>query len=234
MLKIVVAYALAVLVVSGASPVAAKDGLMKTAVASGDYRLLGSAEAEHARLLRVSDKAREIARRLDGTGYYSRMSRAYKGYPHLRSKQSASPRHGGPVSTGINSANRQRFRSRLTQIARAYRLDPELLDAVIVVESGYEPSAVSPKGAMGLMQLMPETAVRFAIANPFDAVESMRGGARYLRWLMDRFDGELELVLAAYNAGEGAVERNGNRLPPYHETRAYVAKVLELYQPSRP
>lgn len=226
-MKIVVACAFAVLLVCEAS-----NGLVKTVAASDDSRLLGSVAAEHAGLLRVFDKAREIARRLDGTGYYSRMSRAYKGYPHLRSKQSASPR-GRAVSTGINSANRQRFRSRLTQIARAHRLAPELLDAVIVVESGYEPSAVSPKGAIGLMQLMPETAVRFEIANPFDPDENMRGGARYLRWLMDRFDGELKLVLAAYNAGEGAVERSGNRIPPYDETRAYVARVLEFYQPPR-
>jgi soluble lytic murein transglycosylase-like protein len=232
-MKLVVVCAFALLSAWGLSPLAASDGLVKTVAASDDSRLLGSAQAEHAGLLRVSDKARQIARRLDATGYYSRMSRAYKGYPHLRSKQSASLRRGS-VSTGIDSANRQRFRSRLRQIARAHRLAPELLDAVIRVESGYEPSAVSPKGAMGLMQLMPDTAARFAIANPLDPVENMRGGARYLRWLMDRFDGELELVLAAYNAGEGAVERYGNRIPPYDETRAYVARVLQIYQPERP
>jgi soluble lytic murein transglycosylase-like protein len=116
------------------------------------------------------------------------------------------------------------------QIARDHRLAPELMDAIIVVESAYEPEAVSSKGAMGLMQLMPDTATRFNVANAFDPAENMRGGARYLRWLMDRFDGELELVLAAYNAGEGAVERHGNRIPPYNETQAYVVRVLRLYE----
>ncbi|MGB5737469.1 MAG: lytic transglycosylase domain-containing protein [Thiohalocapsa sp.] len=184
-------------------------------------------------LVRVSEKSREIARRLDGSGYYSRLSRAYKGYPHLRSKAAAPPRVG-TGSAGVNLENQRLFRSRLRQIARAHRLAPELLDAVILVESAYDPGAVSPKGAMGLMQLMPDTAERFEVSDAFDPTDNMRGGARYLRWLMDRFDGELELVLAAYNAGEGAVERHGNRIPPYQETQDYVARVLGLYKRAQP
>lgn len=180
-------------------------------------------------LLEVSDKSREIARRLDRSGYYSRMSRAYKGYPHLRSKQSRQV-EARVASAGINTANRRRYRPRVQEIARGHGLDPVLLDAIIVVESAYEPGAVSPKGAMGLMQLMPATAARFRIEDPFDPVENLRGGARYLQWLLDRFDGDLKLALAAYNAGEAAVENYSNRIPPFPETRAYVARVLELYQ----
>ena len=105
-----------------------------------------------------------------------------------------------------------------------------MIDAVIVVESAYNPNAVSPKGAIGLMQLMPATAKRFDVSDPFNGVANINGGARYLRWLMDRFDNDLKLVLAAYNAGEYAVAVQGQKMPPYEETRAYVARVLDLFR----
>ncbi len=186
--------------------------------------------AERGGLLKVSEKSRAIARRLERTGYYSRMSRAYKGYPHLRSKKSRASGANRRAAVSINQANRRRYRAQIHEIARAHRLHPDLLDAVIMVESAYEPDAVSAKGAMGLMQLMPDTAARFQVSEPFDPAQNLHGGARYLRWLMDKFDGELSLVLAAYNAGEGAVQRYGNRIPPFPETRAYVARVLDLFQ----
>lgn len=208
----------------------AREDLVDAVGLSEAFRRHGIVEGAGggAGFVRVSEKSREIARRLDRSGYYSRLSRAYKGYPHLRSKPAAASRAGAGVA-GVNLENRRLYLARLRQIAREHRLAPELMDAIIVVESAYEPEAVSSKGAMGLMQLMPDTATRFKVANAFDPAENMRGGARYLRWLMDRFDGELELVLAAYNAGEGAVERHGNRVPPYDETQAYVARVLRLY-----
>lgn len=181
-----------------------------------------------ARLIRVSDKAREIADRLEGSGYYRRLSRAYRGYPHLRSKRSRAV--SGAYVAGYDAAARRALRSSLVAIARTEELDPDLLDAVIVVESGYNARAVSEKGAQGLMQLMPATAERFGVADVFDPSANMRGGARYLRWLMGRFDGDLKLVLAAYNAGEGAVAAHSNRIPPYPETQRYVRRVLELYQ----
>ncbi len=113
-------------------------------------------------------------------------------------------------------------------VAETTSLPPRLLHAVIAAESGYDARAVSREGAVGLMQLMPATARRFGVVDAFDPQQNVSGGAAYLKWLLDRFDGDLELTLAAYNAGEGAVARAGNRVPPYAETRAYVPRVLDL------
>jgi soluble lytic murein transglycosylase-like protein len=118
----------------------------------------------------------------------------------------------------------------VAEVARAEDVDEALLHAVITAESGYNPNAVSQKGAAGLMQLMPGTAKRYAVKDSFDPVQNIRGGARYLRDLMRRFDNDMELVLAAYNAGENAVVKYGRRIPPYRETLDYVPKVLRLYQ----
>lgn len=112
-------------------------------------------------------------------------------------------------------------------------LDPKLVRAMIQVESGYNHRARSHKGAMGLMQLMPGTASRYQVGDPYDPDENVRGGTRYLRHLIDRFPGQLELAVAAYNAGPGAVERY-NGIPPYRETRDYVRRVLALYQGGEP
>ena len=113
--------------------------------------------------------------------------------------------------------------------ARQHRIDPALVEAVAFVESRFDERARSPKGALGLMQLMPGTATRFGVSDPFDASQNLAGGARYLRELLDRFD-SLPLALAAYNAGEAAVERHGNTIPPFVETSEYVPKVLNLYE----
>jgi hypothetical protein len=111
----------------------------------------------------------------------------------------------------------------------AHRLDARLVRAVIQVESGYNHRARSNKGAMGLMQLMPGTATELAVADPYDADQNLRGGTAYLRRLIDAFRGSLEMALAAYNAGPGAVERHRG-IPPYPDTRDYVRRVLALYQ----
>ena len=125
--------------------------------------------------------------------------------------------------------NRRRFAPDIDRIASHHRLDPALMHAVISAESSYNPWAVSNKGAMGLMQLMPATAERFGVDNPYDPIANMHGGARYLRWLLDRFN-DPRLAVAAYNAGEGAVQKYGNQVPPYQETQTYVVRVLNFYQ----
>lgn len=117
----------------------------------------------------------------------------------------------------------------ISEVAQQHSLSPQLLHAVIAAESGYDAAAVSPKGAMGLMQLMPGTARRYGATDPFDPAQNIRGGARYLGELVDLFSNNLPLALAAYNAGEHAVQKHGNRVPPYSETEAYVRKVLGLY-----
>lgn len=114
----------------------------------------------------------------------------------------------------------------IEQTAVRHRVDPALVAAMAKVESDFDPYAVSHKGACGLLQLLPETAERFGVTDIFDEAQNLDGGARYLRWLLDRFEGDTELALAAYNAGEQAVEQHGG-IPPYPETRDYVVRVLQ-------
>ena len=114
------------------------------------------------------------------------------------------------------------------QHAERERVDPRLVKSVMLVESNFNPRAVSPKGARGLMQLMPGTARRYGVTNSFDPHENIRGGTAYLSDLLDLFDGDLVRTLAAYNAGEGAVQRHGG-VPPYAETREYVRRAMLVY-----
>jgi soluble lytic murein transglycosylase-like protein len=132
-------------------------------------------------------------------------------------------------TTRINPAQRKQFAPLVATVAKEHGLDPALLHAVITVESGYNPKARSPKGAAGLMQLMPETARRYQVSDIWDPRQNMSGGARYLRDLLALFNNNVGLALAAYNAGEMAVIENGNRIPPYAETRSYVPRVLQHY-----
>ena len=117
----------------------------------------------------------------------------------------------------------------IAQVAQDTQVDLNLLHAVILAESAYNPEALSPKGAMGLMQLMPATARRFGVEDAWDPSQNIEGGARYLDFLLTRFDGDTEIAVAAYNAGEGAVDKYGG-IPPYKETQGYVKKVMKFYQ----
>lgn len=119
----------------------------------------------------------------------------------------------------------ERFEPLVQEHAARQSLRPDLVRAVIQVESGFNPWARSPKGAMGLMQLMPATARELGVRNAYDPEENVRGGTEYLRQLLDKYEGNEELALAAYNAGSGAVDRYGRRVPPYQETKDYVRKV---------
>jgi soluble lytic murein transglycosylase-like protein len=141
-----------------------------------------------------------------------------------------------PTSGGAKSGTRRSYVARpppahvkkmVHRLAPEFRLDPDLVLAVVQVESNFNPGARSPKNAQGLMQLIPETADRFGVKDVWDPEENLRGGMAYLRWLLDRFEGDLSLALAGYNAGEGAVERHQG-VPPYDETRAYVRRITGL------
>ena len=116
------------------------------------------------------------------------------------------------------------------KIARTYGVESALLHAVISVESRYRPKAISKAGAIGLMQLMPKTAKRYGVADPLDPVQNLRGGARYLRYLLKKYNNDRKLALAAYNAGEASVAKYGNHIPPYPETTKYVPRVMSYYQ----
>lgn len=114
------------------------------------------------------------------------------------------------------------------ELAPRSGLETRLVMAVIAAESAFDPRAVSPRNAQGLMQLLPETAARFGVRDPFDAEDNIRGGTTYLRWLLTQFDGDLDLALAAYNAGEGAVAAYG-AVPPFDETIDYIGRVKHFY-----
>jgi hypothetical protein len=154
------------------------------------------------------------------------------------------PKHGGYIFYGRSQPynytkflpnlkiNRSRYSDLILATAEKHNLDPDLLHAVIRVESAYNPAAVSSAGAVGLMQLMPDTARRYGVIDRTDPVQNVEGGARYLRDLMAMFDSDLSLAIAAYNAGENAVLKYNYSIPPYPETQNYVRQVLSLYRRS--
>lgn len=133
-------------------------------------------------------------------------------------------------SGGFLKANLKRFSSIVEEAAKTYQLEPALLHAVITAESSYNPNALSPKGATGLMQLMPATARRYGVSNIWDPNQNIFGGAQYLRYLLQLFNNDMSLAVAAYNAGEHNVMKYGNRIPPFRETIDYVPKVLGLFK----
>lgn len=147
------------------------------------------------------------------------------------------PAENPPALTGNlpqgTTGNRIRFTPLVNEAANQNQLDAALLHALITTESGYNPRAASRKGAMGLMQLMPDTASRYGVSDAFDPAQNIHAGARYLKDLLQMFNQDLNLALAAYNAGEQSVIKCSNHIPPYRETIAYVPKVLEAYRKFR-
>jgi len=155
----------------------------------------------------------------------------------VKSPAEAAPR-GAPVPDARRAAawlaRSTSYDAVITRAARDTQVQPELVRAVIVVESGFNPRAISRRGAIGLMQLLPSTARRYGAFNAFDPEQNIRAGVKYLADLISRYgEQRLDLVLAAYNAGENAVERYGNRIPPYRETQAYVPNVIRMYHALR-
>jgi soluble lytic murein transglycosylase-like protein len=138
--------------------------------------------------------------------------------------------HSGQPYDPSLLAKANRYDSLIERAAAGAAVEANLLRAVIVVESGFNSRAVSKRGAIGLMQLMPATASRFGVRDIYDPGQNIVGGASYLKFLMDRFGQDVKLALAAYNAGESAVDRSGGQIPPFSETQAYVPRVLKIYR----
>lgn len=150
--------------------------------------------------------------------------------------QPAAPVQPAPAAAAnlaYRPGSRKEFSDMIVKVATEHKMDPALIHAVVAVESAYNPVVVSRAGAIGLMQLMPDTAKRYGVTNILDPVQNVTGGTRYLRDLLAMFNNNLRLAIAAYNAGEGAVMKYQRKIPPYAETRAYVPKVLYHYERNR-
>ena len=168
-----------------------------------------------------------------GVVHFTNIPNGDKRYRMVRKEESTSDytrAAGMPQYVLPTAALIRQYSPIIETAAKSHGVEIALVHAVITAESGYNPRAVSRAGAQGIMQLMPDTARRFGVQNSFDATENIHGGVKYLRDLLVMFNGNKELALAAYNAGENAVIRAGNRIPPYAETTHYVPKVLGLYK----
>ena len=146
-------------------------------------------------------------------------------YPAITSLIITGKRSLGEFSTGNPEID-----GYIEESSALYNIDPLLIYAQMNQESRFKIKATSGKGASGLMQLIPDTAKRFGVKNIYNPEQNIKGGVKYMRWLLDRFDGDVRLALAAYNAGEGAVKKYGNKIPPYRETENYVARIMAHYE----
>lgn len=168
---------------------------------------------KHGRVI-LTDKPRHSG--------YKRLIKTWKGWEEAK------------LPKNFNWAkNQKKFDPTIRTVAKIYKLPHTLVHAVITAESSYNPNAISKAGAVGLMQLMPETAKQYGVSNRRDPKQNIYGGTRYLRYLAKLFNNDLTLMLAAYNAGEGAVKKYGNKIPPYKETQNYVRKVIKYYKKYR-
>lgn len=169
----------------------------------------------------------------DGRVYYTDEPRHSLYKRIIQTKiQSSYPRYSKYNALNVHSysgGNKKKYLDLINEVAYRHQVDAKLVHAVIQTESAYNSNAVSSAGAVGLMQLMPDTARRFGVTNRNDPDQNVEGGTRYLRHLIDMFNPNLDLAVAAYNAGENAVIKYNNSIPPYPETQNYVKQVLALY-----
>ncbi len=193
--------------------------------------IVGTAAPAHADIYRC--------KRADGTQHYTNIKEpgrrcqlvvrsSKKSKPTSSAKKKGSRTRSWSASRPRDPARYSRYNTLISEAASLYQLPESFIRAVMRVESDFNPTVVSRAGAMGLMQLMPRTARSMGVSDPFDARQNIHGGARYLRILANRFKGDLVLTVAAYNAGEGAVEKYKG-IPPYKETQRYVRRVLKHY-----
>ena len=175
----------------------------------------------HADIYKYTDKyGRVTLTDTPKNSKYIRLVKSWKGWVPLKT---------GSIRYKNLEKNRKKHSGTINVIAKRYRLPKSLIHAVITAESAYDTEAVSRAGAVGLMQLMPGTAKRYGVKNRRNPYENINGGTNYLRDLLVLYDNNLRLALAAYNAGEGAVKKYNNKIPPYRETRNYVKKVIAFY-----
>jgi soluble lytic murein transglycosylase-like protein len=161
---------------------------------------------------------------LEGGGSIAVPAHRIANWRELETRRPASPT--APTMDAAWRREAGEFAELIGDAAERHQLDPALLTAMAQVESAFNPRAVSHKGAQGLLQLMPKTAERFGVEDVFNASQNVDGGARYLKWLLERYEGRMDLALAGYNAGEAAVDEYGG-VPPYSETQNYVTRVME-------
>jgi soluble lytic murein transglycosylase-like protein len=167
-----------------------------------------------------------------GVVHFTNISGLDNRYKLIR-KEDSGPSNGTIAPARVFMPSQQdieKYSNIIQTASKAYGVDASLVHAVISAESAYNQNAISRTGAMGLMQLMPDTARRYGVQNMMDPTENVHGGVRYLRDLLALFKGRVDLAIAAYNAGENAVIRHGHKIPPYAETRHYVPKVLGFYR----
>ncbi|HJV87694.1 MAG TPA: lytic transglycosylase domain-containing protein [Noviherbaspirillum sp.] len=184
----------------------------------------GAAHAEDMKIYRSYDATGKVPTFSDRP-----LDRSSRIYAVFDGKQLWPHSGGGPVSLPQLAARRHALEPLVQRIAGMHGIHAALLKAIIEVESGFDAGARSPKGAIGLMQVMPATAARYGQFNLYSPEQNVEVGARYLRDLLAMFDGNVRLAVAAYNAGENAVIRHGRRVPPYQETIRYVPMVMERY-----
>jgi soluble lytic murein transglycosylase-like protein len=186
-----------------------------------------SAGIAHADIFRYVDA--------DGTVHFTNVPNDSRYKVYLKEKHKPDPVTDTLASEirNYDPRERERYNKHILEAAKATKLEPALIHAVISAESGYNPFARSRKGAAGLMQLMPDTARRYGVKNRLDPAQNIQGGSRYLRDLVRMFNNDVQLAVAAYNAGENAVVKYGNRIPPYSETMTYVPRVMTYYRKYR-